>query len=81
MSFMQCLCHLQQLNKLPSLRKNYLSCTWTFNQWALYDFCWQVKERPDIGVYVKDLTSVAAKTADDMDRVMTVGNKNSKAFI
>ncbi|XP_065186988.1 kinesin-like protein KIF3A [Sycon ciliatum] len=36
----------------------------------------EVKQRPDIGVYVKDLTSVAAKNADDMDRVMTVGNDN-----
>ena len=29
-------------------------------------------------MYVKDLTSVGAKNADDMDHVMTVGNKNSK---
>lgn len=36
----------------------------------------ELKERPDIGVYVKDLTSYAVNNADDMDRLMTVGNKN-----
>uniref|UniRef100_A0A8C7ZLK9 Kinesin-like protein n=1 Tax=Oryzias sinensis TaxID=183150 RepID=A0A8C7ZLK9_9TELE len=36
----------------------------------------EVKERPDIGVYIKDLTSYAANNADDMDRIMTVGHKN-----
>ncbi|XP_035682525.1 kinesin-like protein KIF3A isoform X4 [Branchiostoma floridae] len=36
----------------------------------------EVKERPDVGVYVKDLSTVVAKNADDMDRVMTVGDKN-----
>lgn len=36
----------------------------------------EVKERPDIGVYVKDLSSCVVKTADDMDRIMNAGNKN-----
>lgn len=35
----------------------------------------EVKERPDIGVYVKDLSSVVCHTADDMDKLMTFGNK------
>ncbi|XP_075248728.1 kinesin-like protein KIF3A isoform X2 [Convolutriloba macropyga] len=36
----------------------------------------EVKERPDIGVYVKDLSTFAVNNADDMDRIMTLGNKN-----
>ncbi|XP_040565963.1 kinesin-like protein KIF3A [Lepeophtheirus salmonis] len=36
----------------------------------------EVKERPDIGVYVKDLSAFAVNNADDMDRIMTMGNKN-----
>uniref|UniRef100_H2ZL59 Kinesin motor domain-containing protein n=1 Tax=Ciona savignyi TaxID=51511 RepID=H2ZL59_CIOSA len=35
-----------------------------------------VKERPDIGVYVKDLSMFVVNNADDMDRIMTLGNKN-----
>jgi hypothetical protein len=38
----------------------------------------QVKERPDVGVYVKDLSAFVVNNADDMDRIMTLGNKNSK---
>jgi len=38
----------------------------------------QVKERPDVGVYVKDLSAFVVNTCDDMDRIMTVGNKNSE---
>ncbi|XP_052794799.1 kinesin-like protein KIF3A [Mya arenaria] len=36
----------------------------------------EVKERPDIGVYVKDLSAFVVNNADDMDRIMTLGNKN-----
>lgn len=36
----------------------------------------EVKERPDIGVYVKDLSSYVVNNADDMDKIMTLGNKN-----
>ena len=36
-----------------------------------------VSERPDIGVYVKDLSAYGVNNADDMDRIMTLGNKNS----
>ena len=36
----------------------------------------QVKERPDIGVYVKDLSAYVMNNADDMDKTMTLGNKN-----
>ncbi|KAG1676987.1 Kinesin-like protein KIF3A [Nymphon striatum] len=36
----------------------------------------EVKERPDVGVYVKDLSAFVVKNADDMDRIMTLGNKN-----
>ena len=38
----------------------------------------QVKERPDVGVYVKDLSAFVVNNADDMDRIMTLGNKNSE---
>lgn len=36
----------------------------------------EVKERPDIGVYVRGLSSCVVKTADELDRIMTLGNKN-----
>ncbi|KAI0232495.1 Kinesin-like protein KIF3A [Lamellibrachia satsuma] len=36
----------------------------------------EVKERPDVGVYVKDLSAYVVNNADDMDRIMTLGNKN-----
>lgn len=36
----------------------------------------EVKERPDVGVYIKNLTTYVVNNADDMDRIMTVGNKN-----
>ena len=36
----------------------------------------EVKERPDVGVYVKDLSAFVVNNADDMDRVMTLGNKH-----
>ncbi|XP_042145907.1 kinesin-like protein KIF3A [Ixodes scapularis] len=36
----------------------------------------EVKERPDIGVYVKGLSSCMVKTADELDKIMTLGNKN-----
>ena len=38
----------------------------------------EVRERPDIGVYVKDLSSFVVKNADEMDRLMNIGNKHSK---
>ena len=38
----------------------------------------EVKERPDVGVYVKDLSAFVVNNADDMDRIMTLGNKNSR---
>ena len=37
-----------------------------------------MKERPDIGVYVKDLSSYVMNNADDLDKTMTLGNKNRK---
>lgn len=36
----------------------------------------EVKERPDTGVYVKDLSAFVVNNADDMDRIMNIGNKN-----
>ncbi|PRD25637.1 UNVERIFIED_CONTAM: Kinesin-like protein KIF3A [Trichonephila clavipes] len=36
----------------------------------------EVKERPDIGVFVRNLTGVVVKNADDLDRIMTLGSKN-----
>jgi len=35
-----------------------------------------LKERPDVGVYVKDLSTFVVNNADDMDRIMTIGHKN-----
>ncbi|CAJ0939165.1 unnamed protein product [Ranitomeya imitator] len=35
-----------------------------------------VKERPDVGVYIKDLSGYVVNNADDMDRIMTLGHKN-----
>jgi kinesin family protein 3/17 len=36
----------------------------------------EVKEHKDKGVYVKDLSSFVVRNADDMDRIMGIGNKN-----
>lgn len=33
-----------------------------------------IKERPDIGVYVKDLSNVTVSSADHMERIMQYGN-------
>lgn len=38
----------------------------------------EVKERPDIGVFVKDLSGYVVNNADDLDRIMSLGNKNRK---
>ncbi|KAI9143948.1 P-loop containing nucleoside triphosphate hydrolase protein [Paraphysoderma sedebokerense] len=35
-----------------------------------------LKERPDVGVYVKDLSSFVVKDTAEMDKLMEVGNKN-----
>ena len=37
----------------------------------------QIRERPDVGVYVKDLMSFVVKNTEEMDKLMSVGNKNS----
>ena len=36
----------------------------------------ELKERPDIGVYVKDKKEFAVDSAEDMEKIMTEGNKN-----
>ena len=36
----------------------------------------EIRERADIGVYVKDLISCVVQTADHMDKIMTAGNRN-----
>ena len=36
----------------------------------------ELKERPDIGVYVKDKKEFAVNSAEDMEKIMTEGNKN-----
>ncbi|KAL7638809.1 UNVERIFIED_CONTAM: hypothetical protein RMT77_010343 [Armadillidium vulgare] len=36
----------------------------------------EVKERPDVGVYVKDLITHVVHNADEMDKIMNLGNKN-----
>ena len=41
-------------------------------------FYLKVKERPDVGVYIKDLSGYVVNNADDMDRIMTLGHKNRK---
>lgn len=38
----------------------------------------EIKERPDVGVYVKDLSTYVVNNAEDMERIMTMGNKNRK---
>lgn len=40
----------------------------------------ELKENKDREVYVKDLTSIVVIDAEDMDRVMKTGNKNSNAL-
>ena len=39
-----------------------------------------IRERVDVGVYVKDLSSFVVKNADEMDKLMSIGNKNSKSW-
>ena len=36
----------------------------------------EVKERPDTGVYVKDLSSFVTKSVKEIEHVMNVGDKN-----
>lgn len=36
----------------------------------------EVKERADIGVYVKDLSGYVVHNADDLENIMKMGNKN-----
>lgn len=36
----------------------------------------EIRERPDIGAYVPGLSTFVANTADDMDKVMTLGNRS-----
>lgn len=38
----------------------------------------EVKERSDIGVFVKDLSGYVVHNADDLDNIMILGNKNRK---
>ena len=39
----------------------------------------EVRERPDIGVYVKDISSFVVKNVDDMEKLMSIGSKNSES--
>lgn len=48
---------------------------------SIYIYMYQVKERPDVGVYVKDLSAFVVNNADDMDRIMTLGNKNRELLL
>ncbi len=41
----------------------------------------QVKEKADVGVYVKDLTTVVVKNADDMDKIMNTGNSHRMTLL
>ena len=38
----------------------------------------EVRERPDIGVYVKDLSSFVVKNTNEMSKLMAIGSKNSE---
>lgn len=40
----------------------------------------EVRERPDIGVYVKDISSFVVKNAADMEKLMSIGTKNSESL-
>lgn len=40
----------------------------------------ELKENKDREVYVKELTSLVVRDADDMNHVMIIGNKNSKTL-
>jgi len=40
----------------------------------------EIKERPDVGVFVKDLSTYVVNNADDMERIMMLGNKNRNIF-
>ena len=40
----------------------------------------QVRERPDKGVYVKDLSTYVVKSPEHMDKLMLKGAKNSKSL-
>lgn len=41
-----------------------------------FKFIRKLKERADIGVYVKDLRTFVIKDLEEMDKLMTFGNKN-----
>jgi len=41
----------------------------------------KIKERPDVGVYVKDLSTVTVSSADELEKIMGLGNKNSNLYL
>lgn len=40
----------------------------------------EIHVRPDIGAYVKDLSCFVVKNADEMEKLMNIGDKNSKIW-
>lgn len=61
----------------------WLTRTWSVFQEEIRDLLakdqskrLEMKERPDIGVYVKDLSSFVTKSVKEIEHVMTVGNSN-----
>ena len=36
----------------------------------------EIKERPDCGVYVKDLSSVMVHSPNEMEKLMNLGSRN-----
>lgn len=38
--------------------------------------CLELRERPDIGVYVKDLSSFVTKSVEEIEHVMSIGHAN-----
>ena len=41
----------------------------------------EIKERSDIGVYVKDLSTFIVNNAEDMERIMIMGNRRSTPYL
>ena len=41
----------------------------------------EIHVRPDIGVHVRDLSCFVVKNADEMEKLMNIGNKNSMLHV
>lgn len=52
-----------------------------FSQPLLKAWFFLVQERPGVGVYVKDLSSVTVSSAGHMERIMRFGNNNRRVKV